>query len=115
MVMEFSSPRIVRIGTHKENNFKTRISEHFLLNESRMKFTHMNSKPSDRSIFRKNIGRALLNKQRDSDYLKVWETDFTSNINRVRQSYLRNIDKEREIESQITEVLRQRFYFRFIP
>jgi hypothetical protein len=75
----------------------------------------MNSKPSDRSIFRKNIGRTLLNKQRDYDYLKVWETDFTSNINRIRQSHLRNIDKEREIESQITELLRQRFYFRLIP
>lgn len=57
-------PRIVRIGTHKENNFKTRISEHFLPNESRMRFTQINPKPSDRSIFRKNIGRALLNKQR---------------------------------------------------
>jgi hypothetical protein len=27
-------PRIVRIGTHKDNNFRSRISEHFLLNES---------------------------------------------------------------------------------
>jgi hypothetical protein len=57
-------PRIVRIGTHKENNFRSRISEHFLLNELKMNFTHTNPKPSDRSIFRKNIGRALLNKQR---------------------------------------------------
>jgi len=32
-------PRIVRIGTHKENNFQSRISEHFLLNESKMNFT----------------------------------------------------------------------------
>jgi hypothetical protein len=55
-------PRIVRIGTHKENNFQTRISEHFLLNESKLNFTIANPKPSDRSIFRKNIGRALLNK-----------------------------------------------------
>ena len=31
-------PRIVRIGTHRENNFRPRIFEHFLLNESRMKF-----------------------------------------------------------------------------
>jgi hypothetical protein len=29
-------PRIVRIGTHKENNFQPRISEHFLLNESKL-------------------------------------------------------------------------------
>jgi hypothetical protein len=51
-------PRIVRIETHKENNFQTRISEHFLLNESKLNFTIANPKPSDRSIFRKNIGRA---------------------------------------------------------
>ena len=42
-----------------------------------MRFTLINPKPSDRSIFRKNIGRALLNKQRDSDYLGVWDTDYT--------------------------------------
>ena len=55
-----NKPRIVRIGTHKENNFKSRISEHFLLNESKMKFTKTNPKPSDRSIFRKNIGILIL-------------------------------------------------------
>jgi hypothetical protein len=110
-----SRPRIVRIGTHKENNFRSRISEHFLLNESRMKFTKKNPKPADRSIFRKNIGRALLNKQRDLDYLKVWEIDFTSNIKRANYSHLRNIEKEKTIESQITELIRKKFFFRFIP
>ena len=106
--------RIVRIGTHKENNFKSRISEHFLLNESKMKFTQTNPKPSDRSIFRKNIGRALLNKRRDFDYLRIWEIDFTSSINRTNHSHLRNIEKERDIEYQITELLRKGFYFRLI-
>jgi hypothetical protein len=92
-----SRPRILRIGTHKENNFRSRISEHFLLNESKMKFTKTNPKPSDRSIFRKNIGRALLNKQRDLDYLKVWEIDYTSNANRANHSHHRSIQKERDI------------------
>jgi hypothetical protein len=110
-----SRPRIVRIGTHKENNFRSRISEHFLLNESKMKFIQTNPKPSDRSIFRKNIGRALLNKQRDFDYLRVWEIDFTGNKNRTNHSHLRNIEKERDIESQITGLLRKNFYFRLIP
>jgi hypothetical protein len=108
-------PRIVRIGTHKENNFRTRISEHFLLNESRMKFTLINPKPSDRSIFRKNIGRALLNKQKDFDYLKVWDIDYISHIKRTKSSQLRNIDKEKNIESQITSLLCKTFYFRVIP
>jgi hypothetical protein len=108
-------PRVVRIGTHKENNFRARISEHFLLNESKAKFTQTNPKLSDRSIFRKNIGRALLNRQKDLEYLKVWEIDFTSSINRANHSHLRNIEKEKNIESQITELIRKRFYFRFIP
>jgi hypothetical protein len=30
-----NKPRIVRIGTHKDGNFKSRISEYFLLNESK--------------------------------------------------------------------------------
>ena len=66
--------RIVRIGTHMEGNFSSRISEHFLLNEAAkmMNFTISNPKPSDRSIFRKNIGRALLNKENDY-YQKIWE------------------------------------------
>ena len=110
-----SRPRIVRIGTHKENNFKSRISEHFLLNESKMKFTQTNPKPSDRSIFRKNIGRALLSKQKDFDYLNIWEIDFTSSIKRANYSHLRNVQKEKAIESQVTELIRKRFYFRLIP
>ncbi len=55
------NPRIVRIGTHKKDNFNSRISEHFLLNESKMNFNQYQPKPSDRSIFRKNLGRAILN------------------------------------------------------
>lgn len=80
-----------------------------------MKFTRINPKPSDRSIFRKNIGRALLNKQGDSDYLGVWNIDYTSHIKRTSYSQLRNIDKEKDIESQITGLLRKTFTFRFIP
>lgn len=57
--------RIVRVGTHKSNNFRNRIAEHFLLREHKMNFDRNKPKPSDRSIFRKNIGRALLNKNND--------------------------------------------------
>lgn len=55
------NPRIVRIGTHKKDNFSSRISEHFLVNESKMNFNQYQPKPSDRSIFRNNLGRAILN------------------------------------------------------
>jgi hypothetical protein len=106
-------PRIVRIGTHRENNFQSRIAEHFLLSESKTNFTIANPKPSDRSIFRKNIGRALLNKTNDY-YLKIWNIDYTSKENRLKRNLMRYIEKERQIESEITKMLRERFYFRFI-
>ena len=95
--------------------FRSRVSEHFLLNESKMNFNQANPKPSDRSIFRKNIGRALLTKQSDFDYLKVWNIDFTSRINRTNYSQLRNIVLKKNIESQITSLMHKAFYFRMIP
>jgi hypothetical protein len=105
--------RIVRIGTHKDGNFKTRISEHFLLNESKMDFDLYRPSPKDRSIFRKNLGRVLLNQEND-DYLSVWNIDFTLKKNREQHGHLRNIAKEKQLELEITRVLRENFAFRFI-
>jgi hypothetical protein len=105
--------RIVRIGTHKGNNFRNRIAEHFLINEKKMNFDKNKPKPSDRSIFRKNIGRALLNKNEDP-CLKIWEIDFLPKGNRIKYGELRDIEKEKSIERQITDILRNRFFFRFI-
>ena len=105
--------KIVRIGTHRDGNFRSRIKEHFLFNEAKMNFDQMRANPSDRSIFRKNIGRALLNKEKD-DYLKIWEIDFTSRQKRERYNSLRNIIKEKDIESHVTKIIRQQFSFRFI-
>jgi hypothetical protein len=115
LTMITPTSRIVRVGTHKENHFQSRISEHFLLNEvTKMQFTIANPKPSDRSIFRKNIGRALLNKENDR-YLEIWNKDFTTKDKRLKFNPIRNIDKERQIESQITRILRESFSFRYIP
>jgi|Deesub1362A_J573_1020465.scaffolds.fasta_scaffold01036_13 hypothetical protein len=105
--------RIIRVGTHKGNNFKSRISEHFLINESKMNFKSNRPKPSDRSIFRKNIGRALLNKNSDP-YLSIWEIDFTTVEKRMKFGDLRNIEKERLIEKEVTKIIREKFCFRFI-
>jgi hypothetical protein len=105
--------RIVRIGSHKEGNFRTRIAEHFLLNESKMNFSSLDPKPADRSIFRKNIGRTLLSKNKD-EYLEIWNIDFTSRDARMEKGYQRDMVKERKIESQVTNILREMFYFRFI-
>jgi hypothetical protein len=108
--------RIVRTGMHIEGNFRSRISEHFLLNEAvkMMNFTISNPKPSDRSVFRKNIGRALLNKENDY-YQTIWEIDFMTRENCNNYGIMRNIQKEKEIESAITKILREKFSFRFIP
>jgi len=106
-------PRIVRIGTHKQGNFRSRIKEHYLLDESKMNFDKDKPKPSDRSIFRKNIGRALLNRDRD-DYLQIWEIDFMTTENRESLGYKRDIGKEKRTESEVTRILRERFSFRFV-
>ena len=106
-------PKIVRIGTHKDGNFRNRIKEHFLLDESKMNFDDSKSTPHDRSIFRKNIGRALLNKENDS-YLKIWEIDFIKRSKRDEYRTLRNIPKEKEIELEITSIIRKNFSFRFL-
>lgn len=107
-------PRVIRIGTHTgEGMFRSRIAEHFLLNKSKMNFTIANSKPLDRSIFRKNLGRALLNKENDY-YKEIWEIDFTNRENRINRGIIRNIEKEKQIESEITNLIRETFYFRFI-
>ncbi len=111
--LEKTSQRIVRIGTHKKDNFRSRISEHFLLNESIMNFSYTKPKPTDRSIFRKNIGRAHLNKQND-DYLEIWNIDFTLKHNRRLRSCKRDIEKEKEVEQNITKIIRENFSFKFI-
>ena len=108
-----SKPRIVRIGTHKDGNFRRRIAEHFLLDDRKMDFDSNRPAPHERSIFRKNIGRALLGREKDA-YLSVWELDFTSKAGKQRFSSLRNIDKEKQLETQITQILRETFSFRYV-
>lgn len=55
-----STSRVVRVGMHTGNDqLRSRLFQHFL------------NKNKDRSIFRKNIGRALLNKDKDP-FLEQW-------------------------------------------
>ena len=108
-----NKPRIVRVGTHREGNFRSRINEHYLLRKDYLNFDENSPKPSDRSIFRKNIGRALLNKNKDS-YLEIWNIDFMKRKNVELWKSKRNIEKERKLEEMITKIIRERFSFRFI-
>jgi len=106
--------RIVRIGTSKDGNFRGRIEEHFLV--GRLEDVRMapdRAAPKDRSIFRKNLGRALLNRDGDG-YLGVWDADFTSRRNRDAHGHRRDTAKEERVEAEVTRILRKRFSFRFI-
>lgn len=91
--------RIVRVGTHRgQNNLKSRLKEHYF-NENK-----------DRSIFRKNIGRAILNKRNDL-YLKKWELDFTTREMRQKYGAVRNTAYEQQIESEVTDYIRRNISF----
>ena len=94
-----NSDRIVRIGTHTgKNQLLSRIHQHFL-NENK-----------DRSIFRKNIGRAILNKNND-DYLHLWEYDLTTKANKELYLDLIDIEKQSKIEKEISDYIQNNFAF----
>ncbi len=91
--------RIVRIGTHTgKDQLRSRIKQHFL------------SKNKDRSIFRKNIGRAILNSKNDS-FIEQWEWDLTTRANKEKYSDLLDIQKQEMIENQVTEYMHNNFSF----
>jgi hypothetical protein len=105
--------RIVRIGTSNQGNFRSRIKDHYVMDDSKMNFNSNKPAPHERSIFRKNIGRAILSKEKNP-YLYVWEIDFTTRENRNKYSHLRNTTLEKEIERKITDILQKNFSFRFL-
>ena len=95
--------RIVRIGTHTGNNqLRSRLKQHFL-NENK-----------DRSIFRKHIGRALLNKEEDS-YLEKWEIDLTTKKAKDRFLSLINLNKQKQIEKLVSKYIQENFSFVVFP
>ena len=52
---------------------------------------------------------------RDGDeYVSIWEKDFTTRANKDAYGHLRNIDKEKKIETEITKIIRENFSFRYI-
>lgn len=94
--------RLVRVGTHTgKNQLPSRLVQHFV-NENK-----------DRSIFRKNIGRAMLNKARDP-YLKLWEIDLTPAAARKLHGGSVNFAKQKGIERAVTKYMRERFEFAVI-
>lgn len=91
--------RIVRIGTDTgENNLKKRLIEHFV------------TENKNRSIFRKNIGRAMLNKD-NNPYLKFWELDTTSRAEKEKNLKYIDVDLEADIEREISSYIKTNFSF----
>lgn len=91
--------RIVRIGTHTGNNqLYPRLSQHFL------------KENKDRSIFRKNIGRALLNKDKNPS-LKQWEIDLTTKNAKELHSNSIDFVKQKETEKRVTKYIQDNFSF----
>ncbi len=89
--------RIVRVGTHTgEKQLKPRIKQHFV------------KEKKDRSIFRKNIGRCILNKSNDP-FLEHWDLDLTTRKAREKHASEIDFDKQANIEKQVSEYLRSRF------
>ena len=91
--------RIVRVGTHTgENQLRARLKQHFL-NENK-----------DRSIFRKNVGRAILNKGNDP-FLESWEIDLTTRSARERYSSSIDLSYQKRIEAEVSRYVQSNFSF----
>lgn len=91
--------RIVRVGTHTGNNqLRSRLNQHFV-NENK-----------NRSIFRKNIGRCILNKV-NNPYLSLWELDTTSRADKEKNTKLLDLVFEKELERQISNYIQSNLTF----
>lgn len=91
--------RIVRVGTHTgANQLPSRLQQHFA------------KENKDRSIFRKNVGRALL--ARDGDpFLAQWEIDLTTSEAKAKHAALMDRDKLRQTEQRVTDYIRRALSF----
>lgn len=95
--------RIVRIGTHTgENQLYSRLRQHF------------EQESKDRSIFRKNIGRSLLNKNHNP-LLRYWEYDLTSRQARTAYFNPEEDHLQQQVEKQVSTYLREHVSIAVIP
>lgn len=97
-----SCERIVRVGTHTgRNQLPSRLQQHFL------------KENKDRSIFRKNIGRAMLVRDKDP-FLTAWEHDLTSRSARTAYSSTLDLVKLKEVEKWVSAYIQSNFSFAVI-
>lgn len=91
--------RIVRVGTHTgENQLRSRLKQHFI------------KENKDRSIFRKNIGRAFL--QGDGDpFLKQWNLDLTTRKAKNEHVGVIDWDKQNVTEKRVSQYIQGHLTF----
>ena len=95
--------RITRIGTHrKDGQLPGRLYEHFV------------KENKDRSIFRKNVGRALLNWAGDP-YLEVWNLDTLPSRNREKWAARLDPARREQVEAEVTAYIQGRLSFVTLP
>jgi hypothetical protein len=89
--------RIVRVGTHTgSNQLRSRLRQHFLVQNK------------DRSIFRKNIGRALLSRDHDP-FLPTWELDRTTRL--AREKHVIDLARQSAVEALVSQYIQDHFTF----
>jgi hypothetical protein len=105
---------IVRIGI--SGGARGRISHHYhgVIPIHTMSVTRF--APKDRSIMRKHIGRALLSRSAHpySAYLELWNVDMTTGVKRGINRDRRNMEVEKTIEHEVSDVLASNFLFRSV-
>lgn len=98
-----NTDRIVRIGTHTGvGQLRSRLHQHF------------SQENKDRSIFRKNIGRALLRQNHD-DFLADWEIDLTPRVAREAHGKRIDLKYQQKVEAQVTTYMHEFFSFVVVP
>lgn len=91
--------RIVRVGTHTgKDQLRSRLKQHFL------------TENKDRSIFRKNIGRAILSKDSDP-FLEHWNLDLTTRAKREQYEDIVDLEYQAQIEKHVSTYIQDSFSF----
>ena len=91
--------RIVRVGTHNgEGQLRPRLQQHFM------------AENKDRSIFRKNIGRAILARNHDP-FLKYWDVDLTTRAARSKYSVSIDFVHQARTERSVSQFMRGNLSF----
>ena len=95
--------RIVRIGTHTgDGQMPSRLKQHCL------------DENNGCSIFRKNIGRALLSGE-GNILVQQWEIDLTSRKARERYAHTIDYAAQQQIEQRVTRYIQGAFTFTVLP